>query len=280
MTTPLTRAKQAIAIVADPNDDVAIKVGLALESRGHEVVNLDGPSAARTFTTSLQEGVAQVHPKLPIFLRASAWWATSKEYTLDQGFLLEENYGALWAATALSSAVVVNRPRNEPRVEALGVGSIHHLFGSHAVAPRKVQSHARFNQAEVRANCPNRVRLKKPGQSLWGRNIDGLSAPLEELPFGVPLRARAFDIDEAYEIIAVVGERAFPATCDPATSELGLEGRTVKLAQLAGLQFATVWWAVSQPGALAVRIDPNPAFEHIVYSWPDVQDALCTELAS
>lgn len=266
-----------VAIVAAPEDGVAARLVRALEYRGHRVLSMDGPSAARAFTIRLKSGVPEVSPEMPMFLRSSAWWHAENRDTVDGTFLAQEAYGTLWAASSLSSAVVVNRPYRTIHSETLGMGTIQHLL---ATAGRDTAHTTGRRPAEVRASSPLHVRLDDSRRLVWGRNADGVSAPVPDLPPEVPLRAREVDVDEAYEIITVVGDRAFTATSDERTNELDLQVRSIELVALAHFRFATVWWAVNDREALAVRLDPYPAETCLRYSWAGVEAALCEELTS
>lgn len=265
----------AVAVVASPQDRVAVRVARAIGQRGSEVLFLDGPAAARLFTIRVTDGCTEVTPTMPIFVRHSAWWRIRGPSTLDERFMAGESYSTVWAAAALSPAPVINRPGPGGWVSHLTASTIRPLLAATASDPCDTVA---GSPVEVHASGPDQVRLAVPGRVVWGRNADRDSGPVSELAAHVPLRARAVDSSAAYELITVVSPRAFSATTDGRTRESRLAERSVELVRLARLHFATVTWLVDDQGAEPVRLDANAGDMDLRYSWDDVESALCADL--
>jgi hypothetical protein len=262
----------SVAIVASVRDLVARRLARAIEQRGREVLFLDGPAASRLFTIRVSGRDSQVTPELPMFVRQSAWWTDPPSATADERFAANESYSALWSVAALSPAPVINKPDREGWGPELTAATLQPLL-----APVPGQ-----RMAEVWASSPERALagdFPGAGLVLWGENLGGLTGPVTALPEGVPLRARPVDLDAAYEIITVVGERAFSATTDPRTPEFGLQERSVQMVRQAGSHFAAVTWSVGAD-AVPVRLNPDPNEGELRYSWAEVENALCADLTA
>ena len=258
---------RTVAVIASGRDKVAARVAQAIERRGWTALRLDGPSVARVFTIRVTGGVPEVTPGLPVFMRGSAWIRDGELSTADQRFLAVEEYSALWAALALASAPVINRPGPHGWRHRLTAAEIRLLLDT----PRPVP-------AEVHASGPRQVRLAVPGRVAWGSTAGDGTGPVADMSDGVPLRARAVDPGAAYEVITVVGERGFAAGAR--ARDLRLTERSARLASRAGLHFATATWSVSEDGTEPepVRLDADPAYRAVRGVWDDVADALCADL--
>ena len=92
------------------------------------------------------------------------------------------------------------------------------------------------------------------------------------------MRARKLNPAALYEIVTVVGDRAFSATTDPRSAELGLTERSTALCRRIDTHFATITWAIDEHGATPVRLNPSPEEAELRYAWRDVSQALCTDL--
>lgn len=114
--------------------------------------------------------------------------------------------------------------------------------------------------------------------TMWGEDANYISAPLGKLQTRVPVRARRVSPGALYEIITVVGKRAFSATNDPRTAEFDLVGRSLALAPQAEVHFATITWAIDDAGATPVRLNTDPEETELRYAWNEVADALCEDL--
>jgi hypothetical protein len=257
--------KDQILIVAGGEDKVATRLGIALEKRGRPIIRLDGPSAARIFSLRVLPNSTVVVPNLPMFVRASAWAHTRTARDGDEHFLWAEAYATFWAAAALSRAPVINRPTPSGPAGQFTSTAIAAALGMSGVPG-----------PEVHASGPEMIT--DPTAETWGENVHLQSGPVALLPQKVPLRARKVNQDSLYEIVTVVGLRAFPATMDPRTMELRLVSRSVLIARKLKLDFATITWSIDPAGATAIRVHATPQEAEIQYTWNETANALCEEL--
>jgi hypothetical protein len=289
-----------VVLVAGAKDRVARRLAAAIERRGRDALLLDGHAASRLFTIRVSGRCHEVIPELSLFIRQGAWWSDQPRIEPDERFAASESYAALWSVAALSSQPVINRPHAEGWIPAMTAARIQSLLppGSDQGLAEVFASSPRFaarepvlaGQAapadERLARDPPQAREQPPasrqptdGPVLWGESVEGLTGPAASLPEGVPLRARLVDPQAAYEIVTVVGDRAFSATEDPRTREFGLLDRSVQLAQRARVHFATVTWSVGTDVA-PVRLNPNAGLRELRYSWAETEDALCADLTA
>jgi hypothetical protein len=196
-----------------------------------------------------------------MLVRSSAWWYENANLNADQLFLRAESYAAFWAAAALSSAPVFNRPGPDGAGAQMKYGELASLF----------KTGARLN-GEVHARSSD--LLAENGELMWGEDANFLTAPLSQLPPGVPVRARSLDPNALYEIVTVVANQAFPATTDRRTIDLDLAGQSLAFARRLNVHFATVTWAVTDDGARAIRLNPSPEAYEIRYAWAAISAAL------
>ncbi len=256
---------------------------------------LDGPAAARLFTIKISGGAAEVTPALPMFIRTSAWWRTEPPANSDERFIIGENHSAVWAAAALSSATVINRPgpsgwfehltpaAMRPFVDEAFAPSLAEVYASgpehamHGVAERTVAEHGVAEVAGDSDGTPTATAIK-PARVLWGKNVERAAGPVAELSPRVPLRARMIDPQALYEVVTVVGERAFTATSDKRAFDLGLAERSVLLAQRAGVHFATITWSVQDDTAEPARVNASPRDGDLRFAWTEAEQALCEDL--
>lgn len=255
-----------ILIVAGPDDGTAIRLREALELKGRRVVHLDGPGASRLFTVRVGRDATSVEPALPMFVRASAWYYNDGAAEADERFQRAESYASFWAAAALSPSPVINRPNGNGALGRLTAAELSIRLKSDPVAAIR----------ELHASGPDQV--SGASDSLWGEDSNFLTAPVTEMRPGTPLRARELNPCALYEIVTVVGLRAFSATTDSRTAELDLIGRSVKHAQDLGLHFATLTWAVDGDGAKPIRLNAVPDEHDLRYCWSEVSEALCEDL--
>jgi hypothetical protein len=101
-----------------------------------------------------------------------------------------------------------------------------------------------------------------------------------DLAPGTPLRSRLIDPDALYEVVTVVGDRAYASTTDQRSQELHLEERSIQLTARAGLHFAAVTWAVHDDQAEAVRLNSDVRESETRFAWAEVENALCRDLVA
>jgi len=102
--------------------------------------------------------------------------------------------------------------------------------------------------------------------------------PASQLPPGMPVRARRINKGALYEMVTVVGCRAFSATLDSRTVEQSLIGRSLEIAKQVGVHFATITWAIDHTGATPIRLNATPDESELQYVWDEVVPALCEDL--
>ena len=255
-----------VLIVAGKEDRVADRLRQDLDKIGRRAEILDGPSAARLFTIRVQPEGATVTPSLPMFIRSSAWWYDDSTADADERFLRAEAYAAFWAAAALSKGVVINRT-------ARGGGGGRMTAGALACAMGPPGATA----YDIYASGPEFIE-NGTGETIWGEDCQFRVASISELIPGEPLRARKLNPAALYEIVTVVGDRAFSATTDPRSTELGLTERSTALCRRIDTHLGTITWAIDEHGATPVRLNPSPDEAELRYAWRDVSQALCADL--
>jgi hypothetical protein len=254
-----------VLIVAGQRDRVADRLRRDLEKIGRQVAWLDGPSAARLFTIRVRTDAVTVVPSPAMFVRGSAWWHDRGSSDADGQFLRAEAYATFWAASVLSKAAVINRIPAGGGIGRMTAGALAALLPTGNPA------------SDIYASGPEFI-VRNGDDSLWGEDLEFRVGAIAELRRGEPLRARRVNPTAPYEIVIVVGDRAFPATTDPRTAELGLPERSVVLCRRLGLHFAAVTWAVDEQGATAIRLNPAPEETEVRYSWREVSQALSEDL--
>jgi hypothetical protein len=256
--------KPDVLIVAAQNDGVAIRFGSDLRAKGKHVLHMDGISAARLFTIRVRQDCTTVTPSIPMFVRASCWWRENwQEQTADERFLRAEAQGTFRAVMSVLNAPVINRLSGTTRMTWGPIASMFPSNGDEAMP-------------EIHASGPE--MFASPDDSLWGESGDYVVAPISEFQTGTPLRCRRIDADALYEIVAVVGGRAFAATTDPRSQELDLTAQSVALVRDVGMNFATVTWAISGNRAMPVRLNAAPELSELRYAWSEISESLCADL--
>lgn len=236
----------------------------ALSRRGWRCAFLDGPSAARFFTIRVAESGVKISPDIPLFVRESAW-PRDKGASDDEQFLRWEAYSTFWAAAALCKSPVINRPaRRSSRLTTSTIASRTGLRSGNA-------------HRELYVSKPA-MALGRLDPPIWGQDIDFRAKEISALRPNVPARLRTVDVDARYEIVSVVGARAFTATDDPRTRRDGLAARSMEIAARLGLQFASVIWMVNADTATPVRVSGEPSMAELRACQEGVLNALCEDL--
>jgi hypothetical protein len=254
-----------VVVVASTEDGVAVRLRQSLEKRGRKVALLDGLAAARLFTIHIKPDLRAVTPSLPMFVRSSAWWCSHKIEDPDERFLRSEAFAAMWSAAALCQAPVINRP---------GPGGFPIRMTTSAIASALGWKEC----TEIHASGPEMI--ENADASVWGEDLDFGSGPVAELRRDVPLRARRLNPAALYEIVTVVGNRAFSATLDSRTAQHRLIERSLLIARTVNVHFATITWAIDEQGATATRLNPSPEESEVRFAWTEVAGALCEDLES
>jgi hypothetical protein len=253
-----------VLIVAGSDDELARQLYEALGRRGRHCAFLDGPSAARLFTIRVAKSGVQVSPDIPLFVRESAW-PRNKGVSDDERFLRWEAYATFWAAAALCKSPVINRPAR--RASRFTMSTVASRMG--------LRSASAYRELYVSKPASALGRLDPP---IWGEDIDFHAKEISALRPNVPARLRTVDVDARYEIVSVVGARAFTATDDPRTRRDGLAARGVEIAARLGLHFASVTWTVNAGAARPVRVSGEPSMADLRACQQEVLDGLSEDL--
>jgi hypothetical protein len=265
MAEPLGCESADVLLIAGSDDGVAIRLREALDSRRRRALFIDGPAAGRFFTLRGGQTSTVVEPNIPMFIRPSAWWHADTFDSADAKFLRAECFSAFWAATALSNAPVINRSGPHGQTYRLTAATIAGMMTSRDPS-----------SSEIFVSGPEQI--DRDEDRMWGEDLDFRTGPIATMRADAPLRARPVQTDARYEIVTVVGDRAFPATRDSRTLEDELSPRSVALAKSAGAHFAAVTWEVSKTSAIPVRLNAGPEEWELRYVWGDVAAALCDDL--
>jgi hypothetical protein len=252
------RVDPSLLLVGDDGDPVVAGLAELARAGGRAVTVAPPARAARMFSVACDGARATVEPAVPMLLRAARPRADPRDE--QARFHADELAATLWAAGALSPAPVVNRPG--PNGWAGG------LSASAAVTERRAGVDE--GRAETFATAP-------PGDGGWWVEDAGTRrvAVSPDAPGPGPFRMRPAAAWEGYELVAVVGDRAWRSTALD-LGGLRLEPRSVAACRALGLQFAAVTWGIEPraAGAAVARIDAFPTAEQLRPCWPDVARAL------
>ena len=204
------------------------------------------------FTIRVRAGATTITPYVAMLARASAWWH-SKEENPDERFLRSEAYATFWAAASLSTGPVINRPAKDGFIgrmtwSALGVA---------------LSSHSTTCDGEFHASGPE--CFTDVDETIWGEDCEFHVAPIGDLRLSVPIRARRINLRALYEIVTIVGDRAFTAAAISRSSVLQLKEKSINIARSLGLHFATVTWAIDKGGAVPVRLNGTPDESELLF---------------
>ena len=250
-------------LVAGERDHLATSLLAGLSNRRISSSLLDGLSAARKFTIKREGSTVFIEPDCAIFLRQSAWDNALVVQDSDERFLRAEAFATVWAAATLTQATVINRPV---------LTGINRIFRTDILAALEPSA---LDKSEIHASGPE-VLVDIEG--LWGENVESTVGPVEFMPGGIPLRARNVCATARYEVMTVVGQRAFSSTLDPRVAEFKLEEQSISLAQKFKLHFTTVTWSIEGIDAYPIRINSAPQSVELRHNWNQVIESLCDDL--
>lgn len=259
-----------LLIVCGPQDRVSHELNESAKRRGFVTAMLGLEESARLFTITTHAGRAEVTPSVPIFFRPLAAAAAPADF--DQGFLTSECFSTLWAAAALTSAHVVNRPSYH------GVGGRVSLSSS--------VTDLRVGRSAQRTEVFSSELPAPPGSSSlqWftqsAQTYATAAWPSPPSPSG-PYRARWLEPQPAYEVVVVLRTRAWRCTL-VGLEHLELEAQSIELIERLELSFGTVIWSVAPDlsAAHVARVDPFPSMDQVQFVWPALGPALLEELLS
>jgi hypothetical protein len=258
-----------VCIVASEADPLAREVASSCARRGYAARILDVASAARLYSISVGDGGAVVEPDIPMLLRLPP--PKDARGSFDEAFSESECFAALFAAAALSTRPVINRPQSgslsgrisqSSALTALRSGDVSvvgEVFASAPPEPGKADAE--------RVWCIQELTTFQT--RLWPSSPNGRG----------PFRAKWLDAHLAYEMVVVLDQDAWRSTAVDLRG-LELEERSVDLVSSLDLRFAVVTWAISRSHSSAefVRIDPYPSLTQVRGVWGNLGPALLQAL--
>jgi hypothetical protein len=258
-----------LLIVASHLDTVATRLQADLARRGISSKVADGQTSARTFT--VRNGLdCSIYPDMPIFYRTSGWWSNSSERSRDEEFLAGECYATFWAAANRISSPVINRPSGWTPMRRMTAGTICCL---EAARRRNKRDHT------VESYVSDRAQVSDDLGEIWGEDAMYRVLPAADFSPGTPIRCRCIPTSTVgYELVTVVGGKAFVATSDAKSKKHAVAERSVRLARDANLHFCSLTWEITSSSAEAVRMDPTPLEHELRYRWTDIVSALAEDL--
>jgi hypothetical protein len=258
-----------LLIVASHLDTVATRLQVDLGRRGISSKIADGQTSARMFTIRNGED-GSVYPDMPIFYRMSGWWSESFERSRDEEFLAAECYATFWAAANRILSPVINRPSGWTPMRRMTAGTICCLDATW----RRNKRHRTMERY-----VSDRAQVSDDLGEIWGEDAMYHVLPVADFSPGVPIRCRSIPTSTVgYELVTVVGDKAFVASSDPRSRKHAVAKRSVKLARVANLHFCSLTWEITSSSAEAVRIDPAPHEHELRYRWTDIVSALAEDL--
>jgi hypothetical protein len=262
------RLSADLIIVAGKDDRVAVELEELAIRRHCKPLLMSVDGCARIFSISTNGPEVSVEPCVPLFLRPQLPVQVAQDF--DAGFLRSECFATLWAAAALSSAPVINRPG------FFGLGG----RAAVSAAITELRGGLPIQRVEVFSDSlpepPGDVDVPWFTQSL--QTLRTAAWPTEP-EGGGPYRARSVAANPAYEVVVVLYEEAWRCTLAPLDG-LQLERRSVELIEHLHLSFGTVIWNVREDlsEASVARVDPFPSMDQVQFVWPALGPALLRAL--
>ena len=249
-----------LIIVADTRDLLASAVAEEARARGAQAIVIDHGNAARLFTIATSGNSVRVTPEVPILLRHRE--RALQDVSGDARFLSNEADAALWAATALTESIVVNRP------------TMHGWEASWTPSGAILERRAGLSPELELHSCPDRPASRPEGRPWAYAGPSGLPRRwLSSRPAQQAFRARPLLDREVYAVVAVVGDHSWYS--HDKAPEIGLREQSTSVVHRLGLTFALVTWGISQNGETRLaRVEPYPQLNQVAYIWPKVVDAL------
>src|SRR5690349_2642094 len=232
-----------LLVVAPATDPLARDLAERGRSAGIEVEVVSHDAAAGLFTLSRRAGVDRVSPDRPIFLRLPAGLPPGTPD--DRQFHDAERRAIVWAAAALTSAPVVNRP---------GVhGFQGRVWPSTAVLRRRAGLPG--SGTEVFTCCPRHAGSALKGDDWWLEHLGTYQvSPAASAPPCGPFRAGRLTGQPRVALACVVGSDVLLSPGLPVSLVQRMEEDSRRICQALGVTFATIPWheatesAEPQPG--------------------------------
>ncbi len=272
-------------LIADAVSDPFVHQLVLNASRiGFKLEPLTYVQAAVHFTVCTASGSAQVLPHTPIFMRAPHYAQIRAAFDAD--FLTSEAIHAVWAAAALTSAPVINRPGLHALVGRFGPtrACVEHRAGlasnahweSHSCADA-TQMSASGEHNECRESdgcerwdaCPVLCELVDSDRPCHASGVSGI---------GRLQRLRPAAAAPGCSLCICVGESSWCVPCrghDPDE----LKTRTHAAMKRLNLNFGAVLWSRGTDGnPWPACITPEPCLDWLEFAWDEIATTLLERL--
>jgi hypothetical protein len=257
-----------LVLVAEENDILSADLSRLATSRGLRAEILSPAAAARLFSIRFDGLASFVEPDLPMFVRPRG--PDLVRESADAAFAAAEATAMLWGVGALLKSPCINRPGRRgfagrtsasatlTKLRAGGAEPVPEVFSRDAPAPPTPDRAGWYVQDMASLET-----------AVWPGPSTGVG----------PFRGRASRMSGGYEVVAVLGEKAWRSTTAP-LSHLELDQRSVRAVHALDLRFAAITWEVSSTGedASLVRVNPFPGYAELAYVWPELAPALLDAL--
>jgi hypothetical protein len=258
-----------LIVVGQPTDDLAVEVVRLAGVRGYAAALLDAYEAAHLFSIYVEAGRAVVEPDIPLLLRLPS--SPVVRTSFDAEFQSGECLATIWTAAVLCRAPVINRPS--------GSGFVGLLSFSNALTEMRAGTDSGAFEVFAREMLPPPSDRQ---DQQWVVQDTGTyrTAIWPAAPEGYgPYRHRYTDADPAYEVVVVLGNRAWRCTTI-SPKDLLLEEKSITLMGRLHLTFGAIVWSISRDltAARLVRIDPYPSMDLLQFVWSELGSALLEAL--
>jgi hypothetical protein len=253
-----------LRVIASSSDHLAGALVKLASEGGWSAEHLTHGEAVRDTTVEVDDAGVSVRPPTALYLRPPF---EPPPLDRDKRFLFDERLALLWAAAALNSHAVLNRP------------SRYGLWGRATPSARVTEHRAGYRSSRPEVFCTHPGERQWPGTWAAERG-DGIVGPWPTQRQG-PFRARPVADGEQYEAVTVVRTQAWRRSDEP-LAEFDLERRSTSIARTLRLDFAVLWWAIPPAGSAPTlaRVAPTPSLDDVGRRWPEIGSALLGALSS
>ena len=253
-----------MVVICGPSDRLAVDFCRAATAHGRRAERWTCAEAASRLTIARAGCRATVRPHVPLLLRyAEMPWQSP---TAEQRFHFSEMWSLVWAAAAITSATVINRPGSQGLIAAVSPSS--------AVLRRR--AHVRSDECEVFAS--HEPKPRGPSHEWWLQPLrpGSPTEPGDGSEATSPVRAGHIPEELVARSVTVVGGAVFPASDQSASRDGRLHRLSREVCSALGLLFASVTWGVTPTGEAVRlgRVSPCPTLEDVGPAWPEIARSL------
>lgn len=262
-------AAPGLLIVAEPSDELADGLEEYARKQAVQVARADHRAAAGRLTVRRGQGSTMVEPACPMFIRLPVPppSGSSQQALFHQA----EIRSLVWAAAALTTARVINRPGSH------GFGG--RISGSTSVLRHRAGLPER--EPEVFASHASAV-LAPPGESDWWfqHQRSRVTSPADAVVSDRgPYRAGRIPADSQALVACVTGRRVFILGEVSRAEGKRIRQLSRQAAEALGLTFTTMAWRLAGSAAPELgRVNPCPSLAELGDSWAPIRAALLREL--